>query len=66
LPPAREDAVHGRAADDWPWGHLEVGRVEDERPGLDTERVGSDRFFSTVRAAVAYCLKQPDADQPPD
>ena len=31
-----------------------------------TESVGSDRFFPTGRAAVAYCLEQPDDDQATD
>ena len=29
-------------------------------------RIGEDRFFPTVRAAVGYCLKQPGGDQPTD
>ncbi len=31
-----------------------------------TESIGSDRFIPTCRAAVAYCLEQPDDDQATD
>ena len=30
-----------------------------------TDAIGEDRFFPTVRAAVAYCLEGPDGDLPP-
>ena len=30
-----------------------------------TEVIGEDRFFPTVRSAVAHCLERPDRDRPP-
>ena len=64
LPPAGKDAVHGGCAEDRPLGHLEVGGVEDERPGLEAAdaAVEGDQLFEGAAFVEAGVVEAADHD----